>query len=66
MNHIFIVRHGTQSKYVRVEECTDEYALSYVSGYVQALRDKLGDHCEITILKVQEEVAVSQSYSKDR
>ena len=56
MNHIFIVRHGTQSKYVRVEECTDEYALSYVSGYVQALRDKFGKLAKIRVQKAPDNV----------
>ena len=41
MHHMFIVTHKDKSKLVTVEG-TNEYALSYISGYVQALRDKFG------------------------
>jgi hypothetical protein len=40
MQHIFKISAGAKSKVVSVEG-TREYALSYVAGYIQAMRDKM-------------------------
>ena len=40
MQHIFKISAGAKSKVVSVEG-TREYALSYVAGYIQAIRDKM-------------------------
>jgi len=50
MNHLFIVTHQDKSKMVPVEG-TEEYALQYISGYVQALRDKFGKLDKIDVKK---------------
>ena len=50
MNHLFIVTHQDKSKMVPVEG-TEEYALQYISGYVQALRDKFGKLGKIRVQK---------------
>ena len=56
MHHMFIVTHKDKSKLVTVEG-TNEYALSYISGYVQALRDKFGNlTCKIEVQKAPSNV----------
>ena len=50
MNHLFLVTHKDKSKLVPVEG-TEEYALQYISGYVQALRDKFGKLDKIDVKK---------------
>jgi len=40
MSHSFRISTSTKSKIVSVEG-TREYALSYVAGYIQAMRDKM-------------------------
>ena len=40
MQHTFKISTGLKSKIVSVEG-TKEYALSYVAGYIQAMRDKM-------------------------
>ena len=60
MHHIFIVKHEDKSKYVHVEG-THEYALSYISGYVQALRDKFGNGGKITVLKASDDVVMNHN-----
>jgi len=50
MIHIFIVTHQGKTKYVTAEG-TEEYALQYISGYVQALRDKFGKLDKIDVKK---------------
>ena len=40
MEHTFKISAGLKSKVVSVEG-TREYALSYVAGYIQAMRDKM-------------------------
>tara|TARA_R110000764_G_scaffold104978_1_gene190688 strand:- start:1062 stop:1247 length:186 start_codon:yes stop_codon:yes gene_type:complete len=50
MNHLFLVTHQDKSKLVTVEG-THEYAISYISGYVQALRDKFGKLGKIRVQK---------------
>ena len=40
MQHTFKISTSTKSKIVSVEG-TKEYALSYVAGYIQAMRDKM-------------------------
>ena len=49
MHHLFIVTHKEKSKLVTVEG-NHEYAISYISGYVQALRDKF---CKLAKIRVQ-------------
>ena len=55
MHHMFIVTHKDKSKLVTVEG-TNEYALSYISGYVQALRDKFGKLGKIRVQKAPDNV----------
>jgi len=50
MNHLFLVTHQDKQKLVPVEG-TEEYALQYISGYVQALRDKFGKLDKIDVKK---------------
>ena len=50
MNHLFIVTHQDKSKLVPVEG-TEEYAIQYISGYVQALRDRFGKLGAIRVQK---------------
>ena len=50
MNHLFIVTHQDKSKLVPVEG-TEEFAIQYISGYVQALRDKFGKLGAIRVQK---------------
>jgi len=40
VEHTFKISAGLKSKIVSVEG-TREYALSYVAGYIQAMRDKM-------------------------
>lgn len=40
MKHTFKISTGLRSKIVSVEG-TKEYAMSYVAGYIQAMRDKM-------------------------
>tara|TARA_R100001244_G_C5096028_1_gene117595 strand:+ start:168 stop:311 length:144 start_codon:yes stop_codon:yes gene_type:complete len=42
-----------RSKVISVEG-TQEYAVSYISGYVQALRDKYGTLVSIEVVEVEE------------
>ena len=53
MRHSFVVKHKDKSKIITVEG-THEYALSYISGYIQALRDKLGNLSKISVKKINE------------
>ena len=53
MLHLFVVTHQAKQKFVSVEG-THEYALSYISGYIQALRDKLGNLSKISVKKINE------------
>ena len=56
MHHLFKVTMNGKSKLVTVEG-THEYALSYISGYVQALRDKFGNlTCKIEVQKAPSNV----------
>ena len=50
MYHLFIVTHQDKQKIVTVEG-THEYAVSYISGYVQALRDRFGKLGKIRVQK---------------
>jgi hypothetical protein len=50
MNHLFLVTHQDKQKLVPVEG-TEEYALQYISGYVQALRDRFGKLGKISVKK---------------
>tara|TARA_R100000750_G_scaffold1986_1_gene1727 strand:- start:177 stop:350 length:174 start_codon:yes stop_codon:yes gene_type:complete len=50
MIHIFIVTHQGKTKYVTAEG-TEEYAIQYISGYVQALRDRFGKLGKIRVQK---------------
>ena len=60
MHHIFIVTHKDKSKLVTVEG-THEYALSYISGYVQALRDKFGNGGKITVEKASDDIVMNHN-----
>lgn len=55
MKHLFKVSTGRKSKIISVEG-TKEYALSYIAGYVQAIRDKasLGEFLKIDIHEIKE------------
>lgn len=55
MHHLFIVTHKEKSKLVTVEG-NHEYAISYISGYVQALRDKFGKLAKIRVQKAPDNV----------
>ena len=55
MHHMFIVTHKDKSKLVTVEG-THDYAISYISGYVQALRDKFGKLAKIRVQKAPDNV----------
>ena len=55
MHHLFKVTMNGKSKLVTVEG-THEYALSYISGYVQALRDKFGNSGKIEVQKAPTDV----------
>ena len=55
MHHLFKVTMNGKSKLVTVEG-TNEYALSYISGYVQALRDKFGKLRKIRVQKAPNNV----------
>jgi len=50
MHHLFKVTMNGKSKLVTVEGSHD-YAISYISGYVQALRDKFGKLDKIDVKK---------------
>ena len=50
MKQLFIITHQNKSKVVPVEG-TEEYAIQYISGYVQALRDKFGKLDKIDVKK---------------
>ena len=60
MHHMFIVTHKDKSKLVTVEG-TNEYALSYISGYVQALRDKFGNGGKITVEKASDDIVMNHN-----
>tara|TARA_R110000765_G_scaffold396248_1_gene490058 strand:+ start:317 stop:490 length:174 start_codon:yes stop_codon:yes gene_type:complete len=55
MHHTFRISAGIQSKVVSVEG-TKEYALSYISGYIQAMRDKmnLGEFAKIDVFELKD------------
>ena len=53
MNHQYVITCGMRSKVISVEG-TQEYAVSYISGYVQALRDKYGTLVSIEVVEVEE------------
>ena len=52
--HTFKISTSTKSKIVSVEG-TKEYALSYVAGYIQAMRDKmnLGEFVKIDVHEIE-------------
>jgi|TARA_R100000049_G_C1868075_1_gene28904 hypothetical protein len=60
MHHLFKVTMNGKSKLVTVEG-THEYALSYISGYVQALRDKFGNGGKITVEKASDDVVMNHN-----
>ena len=60
MHHLFIVTHKEKSKLVTVEG-NHEYAISYISGYVQALRDKFGNGGKITVEKASDDVVMNHN-----
>jgi len=53
--HTFKISAGLKSKVVSVEG-TREYALSYVAGYIQAMRDKmnLGEFVKIDVHELKD------------
>ena len=53
--HTFKISAGLKSKIVSVEG-TKEYALSYVAGYIQAMRDKmnLGELVKIDVHELKD------------
>ena len=55
MLHTFKISTGLKSKIVSVEG-TKEYALSYVAGYIQAMRDKmnLGELVKIDVHELKD------------
>ena len=55
MEHTFKISTGLKSKIVSVEG-TKEYALSYVAGYIQAMRDKmnLGELVKIDVHELKD------------
>ena len=55
MQHTFKISTSTKSKIVSVEG-TKEYALSYISGYIQAMRDKmnLGEFAKIDVFELKD------------
>ena len=55
MEHTFKISAGLKSKIVSVEG-TKEYALSYVAGYIQAMRDKmnLGEFVKIDVHELKD------------
>lgn len=55
MHHLFKVTMNGKSKLVTVEGSHD-YAISYISGYVQALRDKFGKLGKIRVQKAPDNV----------
>ena len=55
MHHLFKITMNGKSKLIPVEG-THEYALSYISGYVQALRDKFGNGGKIEVQKAPSNV----------
>ena len=55
MHHLFKVTMNGKSKLVTVEG-THDYAISYISGYVQALRDKFGKLAKIRVQKAPDNV----------
>ena len=52
--HTFKISTGLESKIVSVEG-TKQYALSYVAGYIQAMRDKmnLGQFVKIDVHEIE-------------
>ena len=50
MHHLFIVTREDKSKLVTVEG-SYEYAIQYISGYIQALRDQYGKLVSIEVAK---------------
>tara|TARA_Y100001951_G_C11198707_1_gene215854 strand:+ start:203 stop:376 length:174 start_codon:yes stop_codon:yes gene_type:complete len=55
-NHQYLITCGTTAKIINVEG-TQEYAVSYISGYVQALRDKYGSLIFIKVTEIEEREA---------
>ena len=53
MNHQYVITCGIKSKVISVKG-TKEYAVTYISGYVQALRDKYGSLQSIKVIEVEE------------
>ena len=55
MHHTFKISAGIQSKVVSVEG-NREYALSYIAGYIQAMRDKmnLGEFAKIDVFELDD------------
>ena len=49
-----------KSKLVTVEGSHD-YAISYISGYVQALRDKFGNGGKITVEKASDDIVMNHN-----
>ena len=54
MNHQYRIICGMKSKVINVKG-TQEYAVSYISGYVQALRDKYGSLISIKVIDLENE-----------
>ena len=48
MNRQYVITCGMKSKVINVKG-TQEYAVTYISGYIQALRDKYGSLVSIKV-----------------
>ena len=55
-NHQYLITCGMTAKVINVKG-TQEYAVSYISGYVQALRDKYGSLIFIKVTEIEEREA---------
>ena len=55
MHHLFLVTREDKSKLVTVEG-SYEYAIQYISGYIQALRDHYGKLVSIEVTKAPNNV----------
>ena len=55
MHHTFKISAGIQSRTISVEG-NREYALSYIAGYIQAMRDKmnLGEFAKIDVFELKD------------
>ena len=60
MEHQFRIVCKGKSKVISIKG-TQEYALSYISGYVQALRDRFG---LLTTIKVQTKESITDKTKK--